>query len=540
MQTRPDSAPRQRASKSGVTLQFCGAAGTVTGSCFLLTAGETRVLIDCGMFQGPKTLKALNYGAFPFSPAAIDAVLLTHAHIDHAGLTPRLIREGFDGPVWATEGTRALLSFMLPDSGYIQEQEVERLNRRNRQRGAGALSPIYTRADGAAAMARFRSVDYERWTQVGPGVRARWWNAGHILGSASIEVEAAAGDERPVRLLFSGDIGPENKLFHPAPDAPSDFDYLICESTYGGRAREAITPAARRDRFGAEVRAALADGGVLLIPAFAVERTQELLADLIALMNARAIPQTEVFLDSPLAIRATEIFADHADELEDTGDRRRPFDHPRLRFTETVEESKAIERVRGGAIIIAASGMCDAGRVRHHLKRLLSQPKATVLLVGYQAQGTLGALLAEGRKAVRIMGEDIGVRARIRQIDLYSGHADGGQLVDWTRARLPVRKGLFLTHGESAALSALRAALIEAGVSEKLIRIPDLDETVDLADASRAPAAAPRLPPEAVGRLDWHNDLAQFSLDLRAALEAAPDGPAREAVLARLRQVLEG
>jgi len=205
-----------------------------------------------------------------------------------------------------------------------------------------------------------------------------------------------------------------------------------------------------------------------------------------------------------------------------------------------VEESKAIERVRSGAIIIAASGMCDAGRVRHHLKRLLSQPKATVLLVGYQAQGTLGALLAEGRKAVRIMGEDIAVRARIRQIDLYSGHADGDQLVAWARARLPVRRGLFLTHGESAALEAFAAALAGAGVAKDLIHIPALDETVDLLGGGRRAAHAPRLPPEAVGRLDWHNDLAQFSLDLRAALDAAPDAAAREALLARLRGALEG
>ncbi len=523
-----------------VTLKFCGGAGTVTGSCFLLTAGGRRALIDCGMFQGTKTLKALNYADFPFDPAAIDALLLTHAHIDHAGLTPKLIRQGFTGPIYATEGTRALLSFMLPDSGYIQEQEVERLNRRNRQRGAAALTPIYTRADGAAAMAQCRTVDYERWTPVAPGLRARWWNAGHILGSASIEIEVETGDAAPLRLLFSGDIGPDNKLFHPAPDAPSDVDYLLCESTYGGRAREAITPDERRARFGREVRAALADDGVLLIPAFAVERTQELLADLIALMNAGDIPQAQVFLDSPLAIRATEVFAEHARALEDTGASRRAFDHPRLRFTETVEESKAIERVRSGAIIIAASGMCDAGRVRHHLKRLLSQPKATVLLVGYQAQGTLGALLAEGRRAVRIMGEDIAVRARIRQIDLYSGHADGDQLVAWARARLPVRRGLFLTHGESAALEAFAAALAGAGVAKDLIHIPALDETVDLLGGGRRAAHAPRLPPEAVGRLDWHNDLAQFSLDLRAALDAAPDAAAREALLARLRGALEG
>jgi metallo-beta-lactamase family protein len=523
---------------SGATLTFCGGAGTVTGSCFLLTHGDARVLVDCGLFQGPKTLKALNYGKFPFDPGGIDALLLTHAHIDHAGLAPKLIRQGFSGPVFATEATRDLLSFMLPDSGYIQETEVERLNRRNRQRGLDAVEPIYTRADGAAAIGRFRTVDYERWTRVGTGIRARWWNAGHILGSASLEIEI--GDNPPLRLLFSGDIGPENKLFHPAPDAPGDVDYLICESTYGGRGRERMTRRERRERFGAEVRAALGDGGVLLIPAFAVERTQELLADLIALMDEGRAPPAEVFLDSPLAIRATEVFGAHADELEDIDGGPDPFSHPRLRFTETVDESKAIARVSGGAIIIAASGMCDAGRVRHHLKRLLWQPRATVLLVGYQAHGTLGALLAEGRKAVRIMGEDIQVRARIRQIDLYSGHADGGQLVDWVLARRPVRRGLFLTHGEGAALTAFRDALAAAGIDPGLIRIPELDESIELETGKGRRARAPRLSPEAVGRLDWHNELAQFSLDLRAALETAPDEAARAGLLSRLRDALEG
>jgi metallo-beta-lactamase family protein len=530
----------------GVTVKFCGAAGTVTGSCYWVRAGQRQFLVDCGMFQGPKSLKALNYDPFPFDPAEIEFVLLTHAHIDHAGLVPKLIRNGFTGTVHATAGTRDLLSWMLPDSGYIQESEVRRLNRRNAQRGLDPVEPIYTREDGARALECFRRVDYERWTVVGDGVRVRYWNAGHLLGSASIEIELADG---PLRLLFSGDIGPEHKLFHPDPDGPSDLDVVVCESTYGGRVRPAVTPEQRRALFAAEVNEALAAGGVLLIPSFAVERTQELLADLTLLIEQGHIARVPVFLDSPLAIRATEVFIEHAAQLEDTAGRPDLFRMPNIHFTETSEESMAIGRYDAGVIVLAASGMCEAGRIRHHLKRYLWQRRSTVLLVGYQARGTLGALLLEGKQAVRIMGEDVRVRARIRSIDLYSGHADGAALIAWIRERLPIRRALYLTHGEPESLTALREGLVAAGCEAGRIAVPSLDDEYDLLgkacvplpDAAAGVAArrVRRLAPEAVGRLDWHNDLAQFSLDLRARLDAAADEKAREGVLRRVRRALD-
>jgi metallo-beta-lactamase family protein len=286
-------------------LSFCGAAGTVTGSCYLLQTEGCRFLVDCGMFQGPKSLKELNYGPFPFDPRKIDFVLLTHAHIDHSGLLPKLVKQGFRGPIFATGGTADLLGYMLPDSGAIQEQEVRRLNRRNQQRGRDPVEPIYTEADARTALGNFSKVTYESWFQPGDGVRARYWNAGHILGAASIEVEIATGQGTPrvVRILFSGDIGPEHKLFHPDPEAPANLDYVCCEGTYGGRPRTDADPATRREILAGEVEAALARGGKLLIPAFAVERTQELLYDLSALFDSGRIPKLPVFLDSPLAIK---------------------------------------------------------------------------------------------------------------------------------------------------------------------------------------------------------------------------------------------
>ncbi len=525
-----------------VLLTFCGSAGTVTGSCYWLRHPGGQFLVDCGLFQGPKTLKALNYGRFPFDPAKLDFVLLTHAHIDHAGLVPKLVNLGFAGRVFATVGSRDLLSFMLPDSGYIQESEVERLNRRNARRGIAPVRPIYTRADAEAAMGLFDPVDYEHWVEPGAGIRARFWNSGHILGAASIELEIATGDprQRLLRLLFSGDLGPEHKRFHPDPEAPDNFDYVFCEATYGDRPRPSVTPEQRRELLAKEVGAAVADKGTLLIPSFAVERTQELLADLLDLMDAGTVPSVPVFLDSPLAIRATEVFASHAGDLEDISPRPELFARDNVRFTASVEESKAIERFKGAMIVMAASGMCDAGRIRHHLKHRLWRSDTTVLLVGFQAVGTLGSLLAGGAESVRIHGEDIRVRARIRRLEAYSGHADADELVAWMQDRRPIARSTFLTHGEEAALAALRERLIAIGLEPDRVVIPRLDDEIDLLTGRASPQAAPRrLPPDAVGRPDWHNELAQFTLDLRAALDGAAGAKARAKILRRVRRALD-
>ena len=527
-----------------VSVSFFGAARTVTGSCMLLATDRARVLVDCGMFQGNKTLKALNYQEFPFSPAAIDAVLLTHAHIDHCGLLPKLIRAGFAGAIHATRGSRELCSALLPDSGHIQEFEVEILNRRNRRRGMAPVTPIYTKADGVQALQAFRSVDYHEWCSPAPGVRARFWNAGHILGSASVEIEfdQQGPGGRPLRLLFSGDLGPHDKALQKPPESPSGLDYVFCESTYGDVDRAPISAADRRARLAAEVRDALNDEAPLLVPAFAVERTQELLVDLVLLMQAGDVPTAPIFIDSPLAIRATEIFIRNAGDLDRDIDVAKILRSPLLRCTETEDESRAISNVSGAKIILAGSGMCDAGRIRHHLKRWLWQRKATVLLTGYQAPGTLGRILQEGARSVRIQGDEVSVRARIAWTDDYSGHADCGALAGWIAARQPIALGLFLTHGEELAIAGL-ADRIKAAVPQPggVIR-PMLDDVYDLTPAgalARKPQPPKRIAPELVSRMDWHNERSRLLLEISAQLDSAPDDHARAAMIERLRRVVE-
>jgi len=527
-----------------VTLQFCGAARTVTGSCYLFKYRNQQLLVDCGLFQGPKTLKALNYSAFPFHGRDIAAVLLTHAHIDHSGLLPKLVLDGFSGPVFATRGSIDLCSFMLPDAGSIQETEVASLNRRNSARGRGEVEPIYTQADAIAALNAFRPVQYQAWFEPGiAGVRARYWNAGHLLGSASIEIEFANEDSgRPLRVLVSGDLGPDAKLLQPDPEAPADFDYVICESTYGDTDRPTTTAAVRRAHLATEVRDAASAKGALLIPAFAVERTQELIVDLVQLMQAGEIPPARIFLDSPLAIRATEVFRRHASALDPDINIEQLLSSPQLHFTETVDESKSIARLSGFHIIIAASGMCDAGRIRHHLKRWLWRSDATVMLVGFQAQGTLGRFLRDGARAVRIQGDEVKVAARIRRLDEYSGHADGPELARWIAARRPIRRGIFLTHGEEPALKGLSERIAERTIPASQIFTPLLDDIYELSTAAPTPSDVSRrrrLAPEAVVNLDWHNDMSRLILDINARIEAAADDRARGVIIRKLRRALD-
>ena len=524
------------------TLTFHGAASTVTGSCYIIDHAGGRLMIDCGLFQGTKTVRELNYRPFPFKPATIDALVLTHAHIDHTGLVPKLTANGFKGPIHATDPTADLLAFMLPDSGYIQESEVERLNRRNRQRGRPLVEPIYTRRDAEQVLEQIRTVDYDTWFEPMKGIRARYWNAGHILGSTSVELEIADPDEeRPIRILFSGDIGPDEKTFHDDPAGPSDVDYLVTESTYGDRDREDLTLEARRDRLRDAVNEGLSRGGNLLIPAFAVERTQELLYSLIRLMEEGEIPDAPIFLDSPLAIKVTDAFSRHRTALHDIDPDMRVFRSPRIRFTESVEESKAINKVRSGAIIMAASGMCDAGRIRHHLKNHLWRREACVLFVGYQAPGSLGHLILSGEERVRIHGEEIEVNCAIRRIDSYSAHADQGELVAWVKERMPVRNTIFLSHGEPKAMEVFREHLAAAGCDPAHILMPELDDSFGLSLGGK-PARhgnGKRLDHEqAAAGEDWHNAYARLLIDLGRRLDGLQDDDVRRALLDRLHEAL--
>ncbi|WP_370644892.1 MBL fold metallo-hydrolase RNA specificity domain-containing protein [Microvirga sp. ACRRW] len=521
-------------------LSFYGAARTVTGSCFMLETEAARVLIDCGMFQGSKEERELNYQHFPFRAAGADALCLTHAHIDHSGLVPKLVKAGFDGPIYATTGTADLASIMLPDSGYIQEMEVNQLNRRNSRRGLETVSPIYTQEDAVASLKQFRRVAYGQWQDVAPGFRARYWNAGHLLGSASIEMEVKHGaDEKTTRLLFSGDIGPDHKLLQPDPDGPRDLDYALLEATYGDTDRAGTTIERRRRMLRDEVRTAMHPSGALLIPSFAVERTQELLVDLMELMEAGELPDIPIFIDSPLASRASAIFRQHAGELRNGSDLVQALESRWVRFTETVEQSKAIDRIHSFHIIIAASGMCEAGRIRHHLKAWLWRDEATVLFVGFQAQGTLGRILQDGASKVRIQGEEVKVRARMRTLDLYSGHADGPELKAWLAKRLPVRRGIFLVHGEDAPLKALQASLADLDRAPTAI-IPEIDDIYDLAGdaATRVERPEERVRPASAGHRDWHNEYAELLIDINDAIAAAADRKAKGVIIRRIKNAL--
>jgi metallo-beta-lactamase family protein len=522
-------------------LSFHGAAGCVTGFCARLVTERAKILVDCGMFQGSKSLKALNYEPFPFDISEIDAVLLTHAHIDHSGLLPKLMRAGFKGPIYATAGTRDLCAVMLPDAGDIQESEVRQLNRRNQRRRVPEVDPIYTVRDAERTMDLFQTVKLGERVEVSADISAVYWEAGHILGSASICIEVQTG-EGPVSLLFSGDLGQGGRDFLPDPQGPAGVDYVILESTYGARKRPPMDPASRRRALARELKDAHEAGGPLLIPAFAVERSQELLADLQILFAQGEAPEADVFLDSPLAIEATEVFRRRGWNAEHG---RNPFESlrsaGRLQFLREPWESDRLEKLRGWHIILAASGMCEAGRIRKHLKRLLWRSEATVLLTGFQAGGTLGRILVDGASTVRIQGEDIAVRARVRSLDIYSGHADVDGLAAWAKARRPIAEKVFLLHGEPDGLAGLRARLGEEGFSPDQIVTPGLDSCYRLERGAFSTQAAPaRVAPDAVASLDWHNRRAALLLALDEKLDQARTDEARDALLARIARALSG
>ncbi len=519
-------------------LTFYGAAECVTGSCMMLETAGRRILIDCGMFQGPKTLKALNYEPFPFSPASLDAVLLTHAHIDHSGLLPKLVRAGYRGPIFATRGTQDLCEVMLADAAGIQESEVRHLNRRNAQRGLRPVEPIYTSGDVDPTLRLFDRVKFGEPTPIIEGVQATWWPAGHLLGAASIQVQLGEGAEG-LNLLFSGDVGSGRQPFLPHPDGPVGVDHVILESTYGDRERIDLELTARRHALAAELRLARAAGGPLLLPTFAVGRAQELILDLLAVMEAEPDLATEIFLDSPLAIEATEVFLRRGWN-PDTGDNPfEPLRHAtRLHHLMRPQESDRLERLTGWHVVLAGSGMCDAGRIRRHLKRLLWRQEVTVLMTGFQAAGTLGRLLVEGRTAVRIQGEDVRVGARIRNLDCYSGHGDATDLAAWLKARSPIEGTVLLNHGEPGSLAAMAERLADAGY-RPITALLDHTYVLTRTSAEPLPSGGARLAPGQATRLDWHNDRSAFLVALNERLQALPGDAARTRLLERLGDVLE-
>ncbi len=445
------------------SIRFLGAAGTVTGSRFLVEWGSARVLVDAGLFQGLKELRLRNRAPWPFDPASLSAVVLTHAHVDHTGAFPLLVRDGFRGRAHCTPATRDLAGLLLPDSGRLQEEEAGYANRRGFSKHAPDARPLYTEEDALQSLPRLSPLPYGEPREVAPGVTVRLHRAGHILGSALVELglDGAA----PRRLLFSGDLGRYGApiLPDPAPAPPSDA--LVLESTYGGKRHGAAPPAdALRD----EILRAAKTGGALLVPAFAIGRTQEVLYAIRALEEAGSVPALPVFVDSPMAVDATSIFLAHRTDHDAEMARllsagRDPLRPAKLTFARSPAQSKAINEVRGPCIVVSASGMATGGRILHHLARRLPDPRTTVLLVGFQAAGTRGASLRDGAATVRIHGEDVPVKARVAQIDGFSAHADEDEIGRWLATFGSPPGRTFLVHGEPAALQAARARMGRLG-----------------------------------------------------------------------------
>ncbi len=451
-------------------LTFHGAAQEVTGSMHLLEVNGQRILLDCGLYQGRRGDTYARNLNFPWEAESIDCVVLSHAHIDHTGKLPNLVKQGFSGNVWCTAATRNLSAYMLLDSGYIQEKDVEYLNRRRSRKGEPPVEPIYTQADARETLPLFVSVGEGRPVPIANGVKLTFHNAGHILGSAVVEldIEEFASGKR-WRVVFSGDLGRDEIALLRSPTIVSQADLLIMESTYGGRLHGHYEAAQRRLR-DVVCRTARRRGKVI-IPSFAVGRTQEIVYALNQLDAQGDIPEIPVYVDSPLAVNATDVFRMHPESwdtnvrafLED-GRRRSPFDYPRIEYVREVRRSKQLNHMTEPAIIISASGMAESGRVLHHLKNNIGQAENTVLFVSFQAQHTLGRRILEGNGTVRIFGEAYDVRAEVARINGYSAHADHAELLAWAsqfdRGRL---QQVFLVHGEAEGTSALAKELREQG-----------------------------------------------------------------------------
>jgi metallo-beta-lactamase family protein len=436
-------------------LTFLGAAGGVSGSRHLVDAAGGRVLIDCGLFQGEKNLRDKNWDRFPVRPDSINAVVLTHGHIDHSGYLPRLAREGFAGPIYTSPATADLLGLLLYDSAKCQAEDALYANRKGFSKHSPAL-PLYEEQDVDRVLRLVRPHARESWLSPAGGIRCQFHEAGHMLGSSFIEMEAAREQGgSPVRIVFSGDVGRFDAPLYKDPISPPNCDYLVCESTYGDRDH---TPSRPLDELEKVTNEAIRRGGMMLVASFAIGRCQQLVYLLRTLMAAGRVPETPIWVDSPMAVGAMEVFRKHRNEHDFSEAKMQgvaeSLASPFVRMAKTAEESKAINGHHGAGIVIASSGMMNGGRILHHLARRLPDPKTTVLVAGYQAKGTRGRSLIEGAEFLRIHGRDVPVRAVVRKVDALSGHADRHELDRWLGSMAAPRR-TFLVHGEPPAAAAL-------------------------------------------------------------------------------------
>ena len=453
-------------------ITFLGATRTVTGSNILVETKDKKFLIDCGLYQGQDKEVLLNTDDFMFNPDEIDFMLLTHAHIDHSGRIPKLYVDGYRGPIYATKATCDLCTIMLPDSGYIQESEVEWLNRKRKREGKHEVPPIYTYQDAIDSLVLFEKLDYNDIVQLTPDIKVRYNDAGHMLGSAIIEVWVTEDGEEQ-KLVFTGDLGNNDIPLLREPSMIEDADILVMESTYGDKNHE--KKESKADEFLKIVSSTLEKGGNVVIPSFAVGRTQEILYEIQKSKQSddpefrrefEEIMRAPVYVDSPLAISATEIFLKNLDCLdefvqEDIREGKRPLEFPGLKFTPSVEESRNLNENANKSIIISASGMCEVGRIKHHLKHNLWRTDSTVLFVGYQAIGTLGRKIVDGAKQVKIFGEEIGINANVKYIEAFSGHADKNGLLKFVDSFKNKPKQIYLVHGDEDAQLNLADELVD-------------------------------------------------------------------------------
>lgn len=468
-----------------MNIRFLGAAQEVTGSMHLVEVNGRRILLDCGLWQGKRALTYERNLNFPFDPSTIDALVLSHAHIDHSGNIPNLVKQGFRGNIWCTPATRNLSTYMLMDSGGIHEQDAEYVNKQRAKQGEEPITPLYTRADAQACLGQFVSVGVERPFLVADGVEVAFHTAGHILGAAwvSLDIDDRESGQRR-RILFSGDLGRSQSPLLRNPVPPDFADVVLMESTYGDRLHGDYADASRRLRD--VVNATVRRRGNVIIPAFAVGRTQELVYALNRLDGRGSIPPLPIFVDSPLAVEATDVFRMHPEEWNDevrtfltTDNLRNPFDDHNIEYVRDVRRSKQLNHFKQSCIIISASGMAESGRILHHLKNNIGDPDNTVLIVSFQAEDTLGRRLKDGQNPVRIFGEEYRVRAQVEAIDGYSAHADQGELLAWAQALDGSRlQHLCLVHGEMEAATALQAVLAARGIGP--VRIPARGESLAL------------------------------------------------------------
>jgi len=456
-------------------ITFHGAAETVTGSKYLLESGESRILVDCGLFQGLKELRLKNWADLPILPSRVDSVVITHAHLDHIGFLPRLVRQGFGGTIYCTPATAELARIILLDAAKIQEADADYANRKHFSKHHPAL-PLFDTDDAQRAIKRLEKISLNKWFSPARNIECRYHDAGHLLGSTMVEVKVTDEGRRPLTILFSGDVGRYDAPLYHDPTPPPPCDFLVCESTYGDRDHPQTN---MLENLAITVNNAVARGGVILVAAFAIGRAQQLIYLLELLGKQGKIPQLPIFLDSPMAVEATEVYCRHAADHDLKEGKLGPgvFDGPNVHLAKSVEQSKQINQVDGPAIIIASSGMLTGGRILFHLRRRLPDARNTILMGGFMAAGTRGRKLLDGADSIRIHGSDVPARATIASHPELSGHADRSELMRWLAPLAPPRT-VFVTHGEKASATAFAEELrVRRGWNA---HVPHLGESINL------------------------------------------------------------